>query len=49
MDSGDHVVVINAANIKVTSDKLTSSFSPYGHGLRQETLGELLGRGAGRK
>jgi large subunit ribosomal protein L13 len=48
MDSGDHVVVINAARIRVTSDKLTSKLytrhSGYPHGLRQETLGELLAR-----
>ena len=48
MDSGDHVVVINAAHIKVTSDKLASKLytrhSGYPRGLRQETLGELLAR-----
>lgn len=48
MDSGDHVVVVNAALIKVTSDKLTSKLytrhSGYPHGLRQETLGDLLAR-----
>lgn len=48
LDTGDHVIVINAAHIAVTSDKLTSKVytrhSNYPHGLKQETLGELLAR-----
>ena len=48
LDSGDHVVVVNAARITVTRDKLESKLyirhSGYPHGLKQETLGELLAR-----
>ena len=48
LDSGDHVVVINAARIAVTSDKLESKqyvrHSGYPHGLKQESLGHLLER-----
>jgi large subunit ribosomal protein L13 len=48
LDSGDHVVVINAARIAVTSDKLESKLyirhSGYPHGLKAETLGHLLER-----
>jgi large subunit ribosomal protein L13 len=48
LDSGDHVVVINAAKIAVTSDKLESKLyirhSGYPHGLKAETLGHLLER-----
>jgi large subunit ribosomal protein L13 len=48
LDSGDHVIVLNAARIAVTSDKLDSKLyirhSGYPQGLRQETLGHLLGR-----
>jgi large subunit ribosomal protein L13 len=48
LDSGDHVIVLNAARITVTSDKLDSKLyirhSGYPQGLRQETLGHLLGR-----
>src|SRR6188768_2415934 len=48
LDSGDHVVVLNAARIRVTSDKLESKLyirhSGYPQGLKQETLGSLLAR-----
>jgi large subunit ribosomal protein L13 len=48
LDSGDHVIVINAARIAVTGDKLKSKVytrhSNYPHGLKQETLGQLLAR-----
>ncbi len=48
LDCGDHVIVINAAKVAVTSDKLTSKVytrhSDYPHGLKQETLGMLLAR-----
>ena len=48
LDSGDHVIVLNAARIAVTSDKLDSKLyirhSGYPQGLREETLGHLLAR-----
>jgi large subunit ribosomal protein L13 len=48
LDSGDHVVVLNAARIRVTSDKLESKIyvrhSGYPQGLKEETLGALLAR-----
>jgi large subunit ribosomal protein L13 len=48
IDSGDHVIVINAARIEVSGDKastkLYSRHSGYPGGLRQETLGDLLAR-----
>ena len=48
IDSGDHVVVVNAARITVTRDKLETKLyirhSGYPHGLKQETLGDLLAR-----
>jgi large subunit ribosomal protein L13 len=48
LDSGDHVIVLNAANIEVSGDKLASKVysrhSGYPGGLRQETLGDLLER-----
>jgi len=48
LDSGDHVVVINAEKIAVTSDKKESKLyyrhSGYPHGLKAETLGHLLER-----
>ena len=48
IDSGDFVIVVNAARITVTRDKLQtkvySRHSGYPHGLRQETLGELMER-----
>ena len=43
LDSGDHVIVLNAARIAVTSDKLESKLyirhSGYPAGFKQETLG----------
>jgi large subunit ribosomal protein L13 len=48
IDTGDHVVVVNASKITVTRDKLETKLyirhSGYPHGLKQETLGELLAR-----
>ena len=48
LDSGDHVIVLNAARITVTSDKLDSKIyvrhSGYPQGLREETLGHLMAR-----
>jgi large subunit ribosomal protein L13 len=48
MDTGDHVIVLNAARITVTSDKLTSKVyarhSGYPAGFKEETLGHLLAR-----
>src|SRR4029078_502250 len=48
LDWGDHVIVLNAARIAVTSDKLESKLysrhSGYPQGFKQETLGHLLAR-----
>ena len=48
LDCGDHVVVVNAGKIHVTSDKKESNLymrhSGYPHGLNEETLGHLLER-----
>jgi large subunit ribosomal protein L13 len=48
MDSGDHVIVLNAARVAVTRDKRTSKVyvrhSGYPQGFKQETLGHLLER-----
>ena len=48
MDTGDHVIVLNAARITVTSDKLTSKVyarhSGYPAGFKEENLGHLLAR-----
>jgi len=48
LDTGDHVIVLNASRIAVTSDKLESKLyirhSGYPRGLKQETLGHLLER-----
>jgi large subunit ribosomal protein L13 len=48
MDTGDHVIVINASRIAVGGDKLTTKIyarhSGYPGGFRQETLGDLLAR-----
>jgi large subunit ribosomal protein L13 len=48
LDSGDHVIVLNAARIAVSSDKKETKLyirhSGYPQGLRQETLGHLLER-----
>src|SRR5215210_2975787 len=48
LDSGDHVIVLNAAKIDVGRNKhetkLYSRHSGYPGGLRQEALGQLLAR-----
>jgi large subunit ribosomal protein L13 len=48
LDSGDHVIVLNASRIAVTRDKMDSKLyirhSGYPQGLKQETLGHLLER-----
>jgi large subunit ribosomal protein L13 len=48
LDSGDHVIVLNAAKVAVTRDKRDSKIyvrhSGYPQGLREETLGHLLDR-----
>ena len=48
LDTGDHVIVVNAGRIAVTRDKLETKVyirhSNYPQGLKQETLGELLAR-----
>jgi large subunit ribosomal protein L13 len=48
IDTGDHVIVLNAARISVTRDKMETKLyrrhSGYPQGFREETLGELLAR-----
>ena len=48
LDSGDHVIVLNAGRISVTSNKRETKLyirhSGYPQGLKQETLGHLLER-----
>jgi large subunit ribosomal protein L13 len=48
LDTGDHVVVLNAARIRVTRDKLETKLyirhSGYPQGYKEETLGALLAR-----
>ncbi len=48
LDTGDHVIVLNAARIAVTSDKLETKLyirhSGFPQGYKEETLGHLLGR-----
>jgi large subunit ribosomal protein L13 len=48
LDSGDHVVVINAGQVKVTGNKLAQKtyyrHSNYPGGLKAETLSALLAR-----
>ena len=48
IDTGDHVIVVNAARITVTRDKLESKVyarhSGYPSGFKEETLGHLLAR-----
>ena len=48
LDSGDHVIVLNASRIAVTSDKAETKLyirhSGYPQGFKQETLGDLLQR-----
>ena len=48
LDTGDHVVVLNAGRIRVTSDKLESKLyvrhSGHPQGYKEEPLGHLLTR-----
>jgi large subunit ribosomal protein L13 len=48
VDSGDHVIVLNASKIEVSGQKATQKFyarhSGYPGGFRSETLEELLAR-----
>jgi large subunit ribosomal protein L13 len=48
LDTGDHVVVINAARVKVTGNKLVQKtyyrHSNYPGGLKEESLAALLAR-----
>jgi len=48
LDTGDHVVVINAARVKVTGNKLIQKryyrHSGYPGGLKEERLGAVLAR-----
>jgi large subunit ribosomal protein L13 len=48
IDVGDHVIVVNAAKVRVTGDKLDSvryaRHSGYPGGFREEKLGQLLER-----
>ena len=48
LDSGDHVVVVNAAKVKVTGNKLAQKtyyrHSNYPGGLKEETLQALIAR-----
>jgi large subunit ribosomal protein L13 len=48
LDSGDHVIVLNASRIAVTRDKLETKLyirhSGYPQGYKEETLGHLLER-----
>ena len=48
LDTGDYVVVVNAANVKVTGQKLKQKMyyhhTGYPSGLRSVSLGELLAR-----
>jgi large subunit ribosomal protein L13 len=48
IDTGDHVIVLNAAKVDLSGDKATTRryyrHSGYPGGLRSETVGELLAR-----
>jgi large subunit ribosomal protein L13 len=48
LDTGDHVVVVNAARVRVTGNKLSQKryyrHSNYPGGLREESLADLLAR-----
>jgi large subunit ribosomal protein L13 len=48
LDTGDHVIVLNAARIAVTADKVATKayvrHSGYPQGLKEERLGDLLAR-----
>lgn len=48
LDTGDAVIVVNAAKVKVTGNKLQAKtyvrHSGYPHGMKSETLAQLLAR-----
>lgn len=48
VDTGDYIVVINAAKLRVTGNKLTDKIyyrhTGYPGGIRQEALGQMLAR-----
>jgi large subunit ribosomal protein L13 len=48
LDSGDHVIVLNAARVEVSGSKMDQKFyarhSGYPGGFKSETLGELMAR-----
>jgi large subunit ribosomal protein L13 len=48
LDTGDHVIVLNAAKVSVSADKLEAKtyvrHSGYPQGLKEESLGKLLVR-----
>jgi len=48
LDTGDHVVVVNASRVRVTGNKLSQKryyrHSNYPGGLREESLSDLLAR-----
>ena len=48
LDSGDHVIILNASKVAVTSDKIDTKryirHSGYPQGYKEETLGQLLVR-----
>ena len=48
LDSGDHVIIVNAAKVAVSRDKLESKLyrrhSGYPMGYKEETLGHLIAR-----
>lgn len=48
LDTGDHVVVVNASRVRVTGNKLSQKryyrHSNYPGGLREESLADLLAR-----
>ena len=48
LDSGDHVIILNASKVAVTSDKIDTKryirHSGYPQGYKEESLGQLLAR-----
>lgn len=46
VDAGDNIIVVNAANLKVTGAKLKNkkyyNYSGYPGGLREQTLGQIM-------
>jgi large subunit ribosomal protein L13 len=52
LDTGDHVIVINAGKIKLTGKKLTDKMyrhhTGYPGGLRETTAGDLLAKDPGK-